>query len=263
MRRCFASSLGDCHGPLELEHFVPKVLQRMMGAVDVQGLAWQKGATSHLQPTTYASGRVLCRRHHDLLDGLDGQAAAFFRNIMLIANPNHIATGEPGELGDITPVLDGRALERWFLKFICGAVATGSIRELSAIPERWVRCLFERADWPSEWALYVEVRSPKTVSTGDAGVHFDFHWDVSGNLNGLAVEAFAFRTLFSIQPPDAVEGFMERPRLLGSVVERPGRGAPLIGMSSGEPIVFEITWPGKPRVDFASLPQSPEEWPAY
>ena len=121
MPDCYAHHLGDCNGQIEDEHYIPRALQNMFGPVIVHGLAWQDGIARNLQPGTYAHSRVICQRHHDQLDGLDGIATAYFRNLMLIANPNHVSSGAPGQVDDITSAINGRALEKWFLKTICGA----------------------------------------------------------------------------------------------------------------------------------------------
>jgi len=127
---CYAQVFGDCNGAIEDEHFLPQSLQRMFGSVVIAGMAWQHGESSRSLPAgTYAHSRILCQKHHDDLDGLDGNAAAYFKNLMFMAGGQHLASGAVGRATDITPVIDGRALERWFLKLMCGAVVTGSIEQ--------------------------------------------------------------------------------------------------------------------------------------
>jgi hypothetical protein len=72
---------------------------------------------------------------------------------MLIATPNHVATGIPGRVEDIWQVIDGRALERWFLKTICGAIVSGSIENVQVVPEPWIDVLFGTIAWPEEWTI--------------------------------------------------------------------------------------------------------------
>lgn len=120
---CYAKHLGDCAGKIEDEHIIPQAIQKMCGPVTLRGLRWQGESTSGLlPPKSYAHSRILCRKHHDELDGLDGNALAFFRNWVLIVGQMHPTTGVVGRLDEIKPVIDGRALERWFLKTICGLI---------------------------------------------------------------------------------------------------------------------------------------------
>ncbi len=244
MPTCYAAGLGDCDGKIEDEHFVSRSLQRMFGAVDVAGLAWQRGASKHMQPGSYAHSRVICRKHHDALDGLDGNALAYFRNLMLIANPNHISTGIRGRAKDITPTLDGRGLERWFMKTICGAIAAGTIEGVTEIPPPWIGALFTRTAWPENWAMYVEMGA-RAVRPDDGSFHIEFHWSDQRELNGLIIRSFAIVTLFSIVAPDGPgAALLRRPRLLGAAVQRPDGGEVLDGLPAGQHIRFALTWPG-------------------
>ena len=110
MPKCYAEILGDCKGQIEDEHFISKSLQDMFGAATMSGLAWQRGSSNTLQPGSYAHSRVICQRHHDELDGLDGNALAYFRNLMLISGKNYIRTVDIGRIEDIATIIDGRAL---------------------------------------------------------------------------------------------------------------------------------------------------------
>jgi hypothetical protein len=240
---CFANILGDCSGPIEDEHFIPQALQRLIGQAVVSGFAWQKGTSKSLQPSSYAHGRVICQRHHDQLDGLDGNATAYFRNLMLIANPNHVSSGKPGRAEDISSLIDGRALERWFLKLICGSIATGSIKDVNAVPEHLVRALFQRIEWPSEYAIYVVLNTTR-VTEADAGFQLAFHWNSNRELNGLIVRSFAIETIFALEIPDRLNGnVLKRPNGLGADIERPSGEQVLQGIPAGEHIRFRFSWP--------------------
>lgn len=242
MPECYAHRLGDCAGPIEDEHFIPRSIQRLMGTVVVSGLAWQRGEPKELQPGSYAHARIICERHHDRLDGLDGNALAYFRNLMLIANPNHVSSGAAGRAEDITHRIDGRSLEKWCLKTVCGAIATGAVAD-QTIPAVWLEGLFDRIRWPDEWAIYVETGA-KTVKTEDARIGIDFHWTTDRQLNGVVFRSFATRTLFTIERPEKTgDSFLERPARLGATVQRPDGSDVLVGLPAGTPIEFEISWP--------------------
>ena len=243
MARCYASGLGDCEGPIEDEHFIPKSLQDMLGPVTVEGLRWQQGSRVLMQAGSYAHSRVLCRRHHDELDGIDGVAFAYFKNLMLIASPKHVRTGALMTSTDIAAVIHGRALERWFLKTICGGVSSRNIDGMEEVPRRWIEGLFARIAWPEEWALHVAL-GKRVVTPSDASFHMDFHWTPERQLNGLVIRAFAFETLFSIEPLDLVANpdLVRRPANLSATVTRPGGGEAVSGVPTGHPIQFQMTW---------------------
>jgi hypothetical protein len=226
----------------------------MFGAVDVAGLAWQRGTSKHMQPGTYAHSRIICQKHHDELDGLDGNALAYFRNLMLIASPNHISTGIRGRAEDITAAIDGRGLERWFMKTICGAIAAGTVEGVGENPPSWIGALFARTAWPEQWAMYVETGT-RTVRAEDGSFHIEFHWSDQRELNGLVIRSFSVVTLLSIVPPDVPGGaLLRRPRLLGAAVQRPDGGEVLAGLPSGQHIQFVLRWPV-----VAARPSAPPE----
>jgi hypothetical protein len=245
MSKCYAYALGGCAGRIEDEHFISAALERMLGTVTVAGLEWQRGGTQEMVPGSYAHSRVLCQRHHDQLDGCDGEALAYFRNLMLIAVGARDASGTPVSREDVTVVINGREVERWFLKMICGAIASGSVRGEAArtVPLQWIQGLFGRIDWPDEWCLYVTTGT-RTFRTENARFQLNFVWSDLGTLNGLVAHFFAIETIFSLVPPDVISPeVLRRPKGLGAAIERPGNGDVLVGMPPGEHIRFEIAWP--------------------
>jgi hypothetical protein len=243
MSECYAHCLSDCHGRIEREHFIPQALQKMFGGVTVVGFAWQKGNVRTMQPSTYAAARVLCARHHDELDGLDETAIAYFRNLMLILGQKHLASGEVGRIDEIAMKIDGRRLERWFLKTICGAISSKMINPSPQIPQEWIRSLFARESWPDDWALHV-AQGKRITHKEDAAFQIDFHWANQGSLNGIVVNAFASTTLFSIARPDnASPDLLRRPKKLKFLIHRPDGSDVLTGVPAGQPVHFELNWP--------------------
>ncbi len=243
MRKCYASGLGDCAGPLEREHFVSDAIQRMLGSVDVTGFGWQEGRSQRLAPGSYAYARMICRRHHDSMDGLDGTALGYFRNLLMIASGHHIDTGALGTIGDIESIIDGRGLERWFLKMLCGAIASKAIDGKQVVSREWIEVLFGYTVWPDEWALYVATGKRRVrPEHGVFGVAF--HWGTNGNLNGVVASTFSVDTIFSLVPPDGGhQGLLRRPLLLGAAIERPGHQNVLVGAAPDDHIRFILTWP--------------------
>ncbi len=245
MAKCYAEVLGDCSGAIEDEHFISRSLQVMLGSVTVAGFAWQAGSSKAMAPGSYGHGYVVCAKHHDDLDGLDGNARDYFRNLMLVAGQNHLSTGVRGRASDIAANLDGRGLEKWFMKLICGAISAKSIPGVSVIPPAWVQGLFGKSPWPKEWAMYV---TPGTFTTRpeDARFQLDFHWTKAGELNGIVSRAFAVETLFAITPPDNLAAeTLRRPPGLGFAVTRPDGSDVLDGVPAGTHVQFRFTWPAE------------------
>jgi hypothetical protein len=120
---------------------------------------------------------------------------------MLIANPNHVASGVPGRAEDISPLIDGPGLERRFLKTICGAIASASIENVQVVPDTWIRVLFGAVEWPDEWAMYVTTGN-REATEKDAKLQFDFHWTADQKLNGMVVSSFTIGTVFPMEVPD-------------------------------------------------------------
>jgi hypothetical protein len=209
MSECYARELGNCEGKVEEEHFLPVAIQQMLGPVQLSGFAWQNGPSKLLSPGSYAKSRMLCSRHHDELDGLDANARDYFQNWMLIAFQNHIATGEVGKVGDIRGQIDGRNLERWFLKTICGAIVAGTFADIRSVPSEWITAL-----------------------------------SAAHSLNGIVINAFGVQTLFSIEAPDNLpSGALRRPKRLGAYVSRPDGSAVLAGLPARSNVEFGLSWP--------------------
>lgn len=250
MPTCYAEILSDCAGPIETEHFVSLALQKMLGKVSVGGLAWQDHKRIEFLPGAYAKSRILCRYHHDELDGLDGNALSYFQNLMLIANSKHISSGRPGHKDDIALLVDGRALEKWFLKLICGAIRAKSIQGVAEIPATWIHALFNKVSWPDGWPIYVRL-GEREIAEQDAGIQLDFLWRSDKRLNGLVLRAFSVETIFALEAPDDTTGLLKRPRVLGAQIQRPDGGDILEGIPRGEDIRFQISWPDRPLLDLS------------
>ena len=240
-RRCYARVLGDCVGKLEDEHYFPRAVQRLIGPVTVAGFPWQEGIERPMLPSTYAHGYIICRKHHDDLDGPDAIALTYFKNLTLIAAGTHPAERRAGRLEEITPIVDGRALERWFLKTICGAIACEAVQG-STIRTRWVKALFGRIPWPEEWAYFV-------IQETDAPINSNFRMEFRGAPNAvvgvesLVISAFGLQSLLSLRAPDPIPlGWLRRPpKGVGVRVKRAGEPESL-GLPDGAEVAFTFRW---------------------
>lgn len=160
---------------------------------------------------------------------------------MLLAGQKHLSSGVPGRAQDIDNVLDGRALEKWFMKTICGAVAGKLIDGVGEVPQRWIEGLFAKGPWPEEWAFHLAVGA-RVVRPADAAFNLAFHWTPNHQLNGVIIKAFAFETLFALVPPEPSSDLIRRPPSLSVVIRRPDGGDILDGLPAGRPVQFQMTW---------------------
>jgi hypothetical protein len=206
----------------------------MLGVSAVAGLSWMQGRQINMAPGSYGVGRILCRKHHDDLDGLDVAGCSLFQNLRL-------ATLGGGHIDDLSSPINGREIEKWLLKLICGAIASRNVSETGAIVRReWIDALFDRCPWPEDWAFYTITGQGVSDDRGA----FNFAWGPGGDLLGLGIGAFGVVSMLTIAPPDNLpESALKRPAGLGFNVQRPDGSPPLTGMAAGQPIEFKFEWP--------------------
>lgn len=248
-RCCYASLLGDCGGKLEREHYFSGALQDMIGPVKASGFHWLDREEVPLSPRKYAFSKMLCRKHHDDLDGLDQVAKNYFQNYMLLSHRSHINSGMNGSSEELSFNINGRELEKWFLKFICGAVASKNLGVNTNIQDEWVAVLFSRVAWPDHWSIYVELNE-FIVKQNDAGFDWKFYWNEDNFLIGLSVKTFGVMTHFSFNhhqhiPPEA----LHRPTVLGVEIVRPDGSDVLVNIPAGEHVKLRFSWPQETTVN--------------
>ena len=112
---CWAASLGDCGGKLSREHTISECLFPS-GKVTVRGFNWCGN-----EPKTIGVGRlvgkILCERHNNRLSELDSEMLKCFESIRESARLNDVRRGLGHSIWTIKRFkVDGRLLERWFLK---------------------------------------------------------------------------------------------------------------------------------------------------
>jgi hypothetical protein len=145
---CYAGVLADCAGGLSREHYFSDAVMKLFGDVDlkVSGLPWQKEGEQKTLRAASLVANVLCQKHNQRLSPLDKEAEQFFGTIYKCTR---------GGIQGLIPTdemrfeFDGRLIERWMLKIVCGAIASGNYGGQSrVVPVSWVDVLFERREWP-------------------------------------------------------------------------------------------------------------------
>jgi hypothetical protein len=145
--RCYASVLGDCSPGLSREHWLSKstlIELNGLGGLFVGGLQWQpEGEMQPLSPNALAS-KVLCERHNSALSPIDVAGTAFFK---VLNDANRVLAGEVVPDLTKTILLNGHDLERWYLKFLIGAIRSGSNEVPGVRNDEWVP--------PVDWVEYL------------------------------------------------------------------------------------------------------------
>jgi hypothetical protein len=234
---CYAATLGDCAGALTREHYLSASIQRLMLDTRVEGMRWQAGTSKWMAPETYAVGRMLCQKHHDELHGLDDVGLAFCRNIL-------ICTRKGGDVSEIATEIDGRQLERWLLKVICGAIGSQNIgdhRDAKEVSPDWVRALFARSPWPETYALHF---FPAAKPRPTEQFSMQFHWTDRRELAAFFASVFGLTFSLALFPLLNESGTaLRRPKGIGIGYSGACGGNHISGRDAFAPIEFRLKWP--------------------
>lgn len=150
---CYASSLSDCGGELEAEHFIShrmlKGLADERGMIFVRGIAPQGKKNDEENaawvPAKKLTALVLCARHNRAAKPIDSAGSRFLETVQGVRDM--LAENEK----DLVIAVNGRDIERWCLKALCGFLA----RAGKPVPELWARVLFGRNELNHPRGLYV------------------------------------------------------------------------------------------------------------
>ena len=147
--KCYAGELNDCDGDSPTkEHYISAAVLELMGdKIDLGGAPWKKddGPLS----ISALTSRILCKRHNNVLSGLDSEAARLF---------NALIGFHKGQTKGRT-LFSGEDIERWMLKTLAGIVASGTAarggERVKANPSReYLEILFGEKTMPLEWGLH-------------------------------------------------------------------------------------------------------------
>lgn len=196
MRTCYAKCMGGCDQGLSNEHYLAEaILERLGTTHTLTNVAWLASRDSSVSlPASGLKAKVLCGRHNSELAHLDDVGILFCDALIDILKEDD--TG--GEQHRI--ILPGPALERWVLKVVVGAMASGTIRyngeRLNWSPSTpWVQVLFGHAR-PSGLGLCF-IQQPMTPHRG--------HGLAPLTLEGVIVGAmFEFMGLGMAVMPDSI-----------------------------------------------------------
>lgn len=112
---CWASVIGDCSEDGSREHLVSKALFES-STIRVQGFPWCKDEPKEVGLSSLTAG-ILCVRHNNALSNLDAAGARAFSAIRDATRLLNVRAKQPRKRWTVRESrIDGRLLERWFLK---------------------------------------------------------------------------------------------------------------------------------------------------
>jgi hypothetical protein len=134
---CYAAALNDCDGgPLTREHFISETILELFGKrFVVEGTPWASTPT-WVSPGSLAS-RILCYRHNSDLSPLDATMGSLYAVVRSAHEGRQAGTHQ----------FDGELIERWAIKLMLGAVASGNLLGslLASTPDEGQRAVSRRA----------------------------------------------------------------------------------------------------------------------
>jgi len=154
--KCYAGALLDCGTIISEEHYISEdVLNALGDLAPVHGFTWLGPDGTKVVPAGALVGKVLCKRHNEVLSPLDARAGQLFRQLQ---KADQFLQHGPGAFEIY--LANGHDLERWLLKMLCGMVAANVI-DVAPVqrpwrpPIEWLHILFRGAPFPAGWGLYV------------------------------------------------------------------------------------------------------------
>ncbi|MBQ1044407.1 MULTISPECIES: hypothetical protein [unclassified Micromonospora] len=206
--RCWASSLGDCHTKISLEHYVSNAVLGVLKAETLRGAAYTGGKSGIAIQRANFGAKVLCHRHNSDLSPLDVNAQILFlAQRLFVSEINKVGFLPEDEQIDIS----GDMLERWLLKSLITHTMSGifTVQGTPVAPpnlERVTQLVFDEIPWPARWGLWMKHR-PEIVLNVFTGFDFTPIWMTKGRtLGGGRVTIGGLDFWISLFPPGSGDG---------------------------------------------------------
>jgi hypothetical protein len=156
---CWAACLGDCDNKLSREHLVSDC-PFIGDAVRVQGFPWCRDEPMEIGLTALTA-KILCVRHNNDLSPVDESAGKAFDTLRQMTLFGNVRSKMKPRIWNVkTFSIDGKTLERWFLKTLINIACDGTypIGRDSDVPgrasERLVRIAFGHSLFENRAGLY-------------------------------------------------------------------------------------------------------------
>jgi hypothetical protein len=159
MRKCWASILGNCSSKITREHIVSESLFAT-DVVTARGFSWCDGGEKTIGMSSLTA-KILCERHNNELSPLDAAASQAFTTFRELARLYEVRLKMKARRWTVVhDRIDGRLLERWFLKTLINMCIDSSERigpqsVCAGVPdESLVKIAFGRDSFHGRAGLY-------------------------------------------------------------------------------------------------------------
>jgi hypothetical protein len=200
---CWAQKLGGCSDKTSREHIVSAGIFPE-GAILVKGFPWCPDELKEISVASFTK-KVLCERHNSALTDVDRAgigAMNVFRQEVQISNAREKLKPRRWRVEEFH--IDGRALERWFLKTLIN-VATDGIHkigrdsdEIGKPSERLVRIAFGMETFKPEAGMYVLGHIGQSVKLRE-GVLLNPLIDTAKDIVGVVFHFHGYRFLLYLE----------------------------------------------------------------
>lgn len=198
MAQCWAASLGDCSTDQSREHYITEGLFEG-DSIRIKGLPWCPNEEKTIGLASAVS-KILCRSHNSRLSPLDSEAIRMFDCLREMNRVRSVQEAMPERVWrPRTWQLQGRLLERWFLKTLINLVQVQSqdvVWPGGAAPREptkdVVEACFGRTPIASPRGLHAAAAVGHSVDSRD---YVSFAPVIDSDAQALAGGAFEFRGL--------------------------------------------------------------------
>lgn len=126
MKKCWANSLGNCRGKITGEHIISQSVF-INETLKISGFDWCKDEIKEIGLGRLTKN-ILCEHHNSALSELDGVAGKFMSDLRRFEHVNSIRNkNQPKNPTVEKYCIDGKLLERWFLKTLINLSSFGDL----------------------------------------------------------------------------------------------------------------------------------------
>lgn len=199
---CYAAALGGCSHIQSKEHyFTQGIFSNKM--ITVEGQKWIKGESATVSKATLGL-RILCTAHNNQLTQVDRAAIEFSRETERLQRKSYLRSdfGIAARRPIDRVSLDGKMLERWFLKYVLGVIfedpanrwhPSGDLPDCPPIDA--LRCLFDGVTLSRPKGLYLILETGDEIRAEErVGAETLIH-PATGHFCGAAVNIRNFNFL--------------------------------------------------------------------
>jgi hypothetical protein len=169
--KCYAKALGGCSSQIDREHYFTKSILNYLESLSTVMFVSRNVRNLNIPHENLQSrfkAKILCVKHHRMLNTLDDEALRFFKACRLTGETLSKQSGSDVMQSHI----NGDRLERWCLKTLCGFARSGTILagedklKVADLPLNWLRPLFGLSQLTDGRGLYYRVKPGLPLDKG-------------------------------------------------------------------------------------------------